>query len=216
MKVGGFSVAAGTGGIDGAFYGIGIGPSNSSDDTKIRYDGAFGPVEVGVSFTPNDENGGGNSSTDNGSFQDLVEAGVVFSPDLGDGFDITASIVGGVGDDNGGDQDFETIFAGATAGFAGFNFGAGFGSEDWGGSERDWFNVGVGAAFGGVNASVTYGYNDVEPDGGRDSEPQDLAISADTGLMPGVSLGGDLHFFDNDTGGDDDGVLGVIRIRTAW
>ena len=213
MKVTGAGVSAGTGGIDGAIFGVKIGPSNSSDDTKVRYDGSFGPVQIGVSYTPDDKNGNGAGSTDAGTFKDLIEAGVVISPNLGDGFSIKAGLVGGVGDDDTGDEDFETFMGGINVGFSNFTVGAGYGSEDWGGAETDWWNVGVAGSFGAVNASVTYGYVDEDATG---NEPTDLALSADTTLMPGVVLAGDLHFFDRDTGGEDDGTLGVIRVRTAF
>ena len=217
MKVGGFSVAAGTGGIDGAVVGIPFGPSNSGDQTKVRYDGTFGPVQVGISYTPNDSGGDQLGQTNDDSYKNLVEGGVVLAPDFGEGFDLVASIVGGIADDTGGGQDFETIMAGAQFGIAGFSFAGGIGTEDWDGDERDYFNLGVGATFGGVNTSVTYGYNDIDPNQGNDSEVQDLVVSADIGLLPGVVLAGDLHFFDfDDNGGRDDGVAGVVRLRTAF
>ena len=60
-KIGGFSVAAGTGGIDGegAVASSSIATGNSGDQTKIRYDSPeIAGFQLSVSYTPRD--GGGS------------------------------------------------------------------------------------------------------------------------------------------------------------
>lgn len=212
MKITGANIAAGTGGIDGDVIGIGIGPSNSGDATKIRYDGAFGPIQVGISYTPQNKVGNNNGNTNDNSYKDLVEAGVVFAPDFASDFDLEASVVGGIGDDDGGGQDFETIMAGIQFGIGGFSIAGGVGTEKFGtDGERDWANIGVAASFGNVNTSITAGKND-NKDGPEDD--QDIVVSADMPIVPGVTLAGDLHFFDFDQ--TDSGSAGVVRIRTSF
>ena len=41
-------------------------------------------------------------------------------------------------------------------------------------------------------------------------------LSASVGVLPGMSLNGDVSWFDRDVGNDDDGVTGVIRLRVAF
>ncbi len=53
-------------------------------------------------------------------------------------------------------------------------------------------------------------------------EPQNLVVSADVGLMPGLVLAGDVGYFDNDASGtlpgslDDDGYQAVARLGLAF
>ena len=69
--VGGQTLAAGTGGIDGSDAVIAAAPlvflSNSNDATKVRYyTPSFGGLSFGVSYTPTQENF--NSGANNGQF----------------------------------------------------------------------------------------------------------------------------------------------------
>ena len=216
MKVGGFSVAAGTGGIDGAgeVATTAIALRNSSDSTKIRYDSpVIGGLQLGISYTPDGGHGGAteNPLDNNGDAEDIIEGGAVYSGSFG-GVDVKASIVGFTADfENGGDA--SGIGGGATVGFSGFTVGGGYFTEDNDGQgDQDVWNVGVGAALGPANVSVTYGVQDI--DGGP--EPENLVVSADVGILPGVALQGDVSFFDRDVGGDDDGVTGVARLSVSF
>ena len=55
---------------------------------------------------------------------------------------------------------------------------------------------------------------DADDDAG--GEGNNLVLSASVGVLPGMSLNGDVSWFDRDAGGDDDGVTGVIRLRVAF
>ena len=96
--VGGQTIAAGTGGIDGSDAVITAAPlvflSNSNDATKIRYyTPSFGGFSLGVSYTPTQENF--NSGANNGQFfankdgawpwmpRTSVEGGLVYDGDFG-------------------------------------------------------------------------------------------------------------------------------------
>ncbi len=219
MKVGGFTVAAGTGGIDGAgeVANAGVFFDNSGDATKIiYYSPSISGFQLGVSYTPDSGHAGSTTyptSQDAGQRQNWIEAGLTYANSF-DGIDIKASLVVSSADYETGNDDFFAIGGGATIGFAGFTVGGGYFSEDDDlGGDRDIWNIGAGASLGPANFSITYAT--VDPDGGG-AEPENIVLSADMGLLPGVALQGDVSFFDNDTGGDDDGVTGVVRLHIGY
>src|SRR3954452_1646477 len=107
--IGGQTVAAGTGGIDGSDFvvagiaGEGVFPTETDDSTKIRYyTPSFGGFSLGVSFTPTVETVG--SGANNGQFiarksgpaamgaDNVVEGALVYDGDFG-GVGVKASIV---------------------------------------------------------------------------------------------------------------------------
>jgi outer membrane protein OmpU len=236
--VGGFTVGAGTGGIDGSIVdAIGTGvvkPYNSGDDTKIRYyTPSFGGFSVGVSYTPNNDGGDSIASTQTDP-QDLVEGALVYNGEIG-GVGILASAVGSFcrieNEGAGQDDDCWTWGAGAVVNLFGFRLAGGFFSQDVGPSagggsgDKDFFNLGVATTLGPVNLSVTYGQvldsNDLVVNGNELDEPMNLVFSADIGLMPGLVLAGDIGYFDNDVDvgpnkDDDDGYQAVTRLRLAF
>ena len=227
--VGGFSVAAGTGGIDGSVIDtIGTGvvkPANSDDATKIRYyTPDFGGFQAGVSYTPNAQSNGSNLASKDQLIEQWVEGALVYSGSFG-GFDITASGVGSICDNKGpGDSsDCYTYGGGLTFGLFGFNLGGGYFGQKFGEAEKQFFNAGIGYGFGPVNMSVTYGQvvnsDDLFSDTGVPlDKPRNIVVSADVGLMPGLVLAGDVGFFDNDVDGnppgnlDDNGYQAVARL----
>ena len=108
--IGGQTIAAGTGGIDGSSFvvagiaGEGVFPTETSDQTKIRYyTPSFGGFSLGVSYTPTSE--GIDSGANNGDFiankdgalamdaQDTIEGAIVYDGDFG-GVGLKASVVG--------------------------------------------------------------------------------------------------------------------------
>ncbi|MCB2010043.1 MAG: porin [Geminicoccaceae bacterium] len=214
MKIGGFSAAAGTGGIDGAgeVASVDFGLTNSSDATKVIY---YSPVvsgfQLGVSFTPDTGHAGAqeNPADNNGNLEDMVEAGATYAGSFG-GLDVKAAVVGYTADGEDGSPvgDANGIGGGASVGFAGFTFAGGYYADE----NQDNINAGVKGSFGPANVSVNYAYSDI--DGG--GEPENIVLSADVGILPGVTLAGDVSFFDRDDGGDDDGVTGVARLGVAF
>ncbi len=219
MKVGAFTLAAGTGGIDGAgeVANAGIFFDNSSDATKIIY---YSPkvsgFQVGISYTPDSGHSGSASyptdvtATDR---EDWIEAGLAYSNTFG-AVDVTASVVGSTADYETGNNDFSAFGGGVVIGFSGFSVGgAWFTENDDVGGDRDIWNVGAGASLGPANLSITYAKVDND---GAAADPTNVVFSADMGLFPGVALQGDISAFDNDTGGNDDGVTGVVRLHIGY
>jgi hypothetical protein len=230
--VGGFTVAAGTGGIDGSVIDViatgVVKPFNSDDSTKIRYyTPSFGGFQAGVSYTPNVGDNGASLAPADVEVRDMVEGALVYTGSFG-GFDITASGVGSICDNNGEGEDdnCHTYGGGLTFGLFGANLGGGYFSEQVGDAEKDFFNVGIGYGFGPVNMSVTYGQvvdsddltAEVDGETIEIGDAYNLVVSADVGLMPGLVLAGDVGFFDNDTDGDlpagldDNGYQAVVRL----
>ncbi|MEZ5865246.1 MAG: porin [Geminicoccaceae bacterium] len=232
-KLGAYTIAAGTGGIDGqgVVGAVKFAPVNSGDSTKARY---YSPTiagfSVGVSYTPN---GGveGNQVADTQSVQytDMFEGGLVYSNSFGS-LDLLASAVGiyatGMDSNTGGNNfdrdDYTGYNFGAVVGFAGFEVaGSYWGEQDAPAGNnannsvnRNGFTAGAAASFGPADLSVTYAK--VTNGGGGVGEGDNVVLSASMGLLPGMALQGDVSWFDRDAGGDDDGVTGVARVRVAF
>jgi outer membrane protein OmpU len=226
--VGGFTVAAGTGGIDGevidALEVDAVLPTNSGEATKIRYyTPSLGGLQAGVSYTPSDDDGGDTLAARGVDVRDWVEAALAYEGEAGEEAEVEASVVGSLADDGGGARPGWAWFAGAAAEVGGVEVGAGFGDEDVDGEAKRYVNAGAALGLGPARVSVTYG-RVLDTDGydgvGR---PWNLALSADGEPLEGVILAGDLVYFDNDldrdarreTGGDS-GWVWLARLEVVF
>ncbi len=213
MKVGGFSVAVGTGGIDGTVVDtfLVVGPSNSDDATKIvYYTPTLAGFQLGVSYTPSGSSNGDNLAVTNaGGLKDWFEAGLTWTGEFGD-VGITAAVVGGraKADFTARDDDLKTIFGGIQVDVFGISLAGGLGTEEVLGIDRDWYNLGAKATFGPISVSATYGQATTDPG----PDPKNLVLGAEFGVVPGVSLSGEVAFFDENRGREDDGVAGIVRL----
>lgn len=225
-QVGGDDAAVFSGGIDGVFiddYRVVAGGFDSSDATKVIYNSpVLAGFQISGSFTPHVNNvnaGQAIGTTDSGSFDDIFEGAIAYNGGFGD-LTFKASIIGLYGDYNdsdpgGDDGDFEDstklIFGGFLASYAGFGFGAGIGTAEYGFQEYDWFNVGVNTKFGPAAVSLTYGQVfDGENKAGNDKneEPFDLVLGVEVSVAPGLAVGGELAYFDGSLNSDDFDVNG--------
>jgi hypothetical protein len=228
--IGGQTIAAGTGGIDGSSFvvagirGEGVFPTETSDQTKIRYyTPSFGGFSLGASYTPTSNvldsgaNNGQNIANKNGAGamqgENTFEGALVYDGDLG-GVGLTASVVGlygslknGAEDDIAaggfGDDNYWNVVGGAALDIYGFKLAGSVGEDNLGELRHDFMTAGIGAALGPVNASVTYAYiwdanSDFEDAEGYD-KPYNLVFSADVPLAPGLALQGDVAYFNIDT-----------------
>ena len=207
LKTGAYSIAAGTGGIDGDSYitTVAITIPNSGDATKITYlsptEALFG-FTAGVSFTPDTGSSGQDTATDNdGDLENVVELGAQYALSLA-GFDVALGATGIIANGEPGADDVEGYSVGASTGVFGFQVAGSYFETD----DIDGWNIGVGGTFGPADASVNYGYSDA----GGGAEPETLVFSASLGLLPGVTLQGDVALFTN--ADDDDGIAGVTRL----
>lgn len=235
-SIGAYTIAANTGGIDGDVISSvaisSVRPSNTDDSTKIRYyTPSFGGFQFGVSYTPNVavvNSGAGNGdsiATRDVEATDVVEGALTYKGDFA-GLGVQASVVGSWGhiqnaDLADGDDKYWTYYGGAATDVFGFKVAGGFGDENVGGLERTYFNAGVGAGFGPVNVSLNYG-KVLDSSGYAADKPSIWVAGADVGLMPGLVLGGEVSYVDNDlsgsdqNAGDDKGWAWLANLRLAF
>jgi outer membrane protein OmpU len=243
--VGGQTIAAGTGGIDGSDAVISAAPvvflTNTSDATKIRYyTPSFGGFSLGVDYTPTQTDLG--SGANNGSsfaFKDgdlamdaknIVEGGLIYDGEFG-GTAFLASVVGVYGELKNdaetlfGDEQWWGVQGGASVDLFGFKLAGSVATDNVGDTTRDFFTAGIGWGYGPLNTSVTYGqiFNtnaDFDEATGIGDSAYNLVFSADIALAPGLVLAGDVSTFDNDTtedfGTGDKGWTAVGSVRLAF
>jgi outer membrane protein OmpU len=199
MGIGGEDAQAGTGGIDGDTTNLEpiFEVPETGDTAKASY---FTPriagFQLGASWTP--DNGDGLTDDTDGEQENIVGAGVNWVGALGP-LDLTVAGTGIMGENEGDGDDLEAWEAGALAGFGGLSFGAKYGQLlDL--DEGQFMNAGIKYGFGAANASV--GFTRFEPDDGEENNV--FYVSGDVGLMPGVTLKGDVSYATDDPGADDD------------
>ena len=221
--IGGQTIAAGTGGIDGSDAVVTAAPVvfllNTDDATKIRYyTPSFSGFSVGVSYTPTQERI--DSGANNGQFfankdgglamegQNVFEGGLIYDGEIG-GVGIEASVVGLYGElKNDGEEDFGGdewwgVQGGVAVDLFGFNIAGSIATDNVGDTERNFFTAGVGYDFGDFDTSITYGQifdanADFEEASGIGDSAYNLVFSADYRLVRGLVLAGDVAVFDND------------------
>ena len=223
-KITAANIAAGTGGIDGQgvvgsvpFFHI-----NSGDSTKIRYDSpSIAGFTIHGSYTPNAGIQGNRVAPKaNVDYEDWVELALVYTGSFG-GFDLQAGGTYSFNNGKRGVDDFTGWNVGAIVGFQGFRVAGSFWDEDdsptgvaGARNDRTGYTLGAAASLGPADLSVTWA--DVI-DADNNVEGQNLVVSASMGVLPGMSLHGDVSFFDRDLPvADDDGVTGVVRLRVAF
>lgn len=217
-KIGAYNIAAGTGGIDGqgVVAPVRFAPINSGDSTKIRYDSpSIAGFTIHGSFTPAGGNEGNSIAQDGATdYQEWVETALVYTGSFG-GLDLQLGGTLAFNNGKNGADDYMGANLGAIVGFSGFRVAGSIWQDDDGPiGDTTGFTAGAAAALGPANLSVTYA-NVIDQDG-NNGEGQNLVLSASMGLLPGMSLNGDVAFFDRDVGGNDDGVTGVVRLRVAF
>jgi outer membrane protein OmpU len=219
MFVGAEDAQAGTGGIDGDTRNLGqIQFPDMGDDIKSTY---FTPriagFQLGASFTPDgdDNNNGLGSNAFNGgdARKNAIGGGVNWVGVLGP-VDLTLSAVGNWADVKGGNatqsdagfkDDAKAWAIGGLLGFGGLGFGVSF--NDFEGpqetQEGQLISFGLSYGFGPANVSVGY-----EHDWNDNLDNTNVfVVSGDIGLLPGVTLKGDVSWNTDDPFKevDDDG-----------
>jgi len=221
-KVTAANIAAGTGGIDGAgavstvdFFHIDSGLS-----TKIRYDSpSIAGFTLHGSFTPNAGTRGSTiKSKAADQYEDWVELALVYTGSFGD-LDLQAGGTYSFNQGKRGVDDFQGFNLGAVVGFQGFRIAGNYWEEDdsptgIGGARNDRKGYALAAAASLGPADLSISWADIV-DADSNEEGQNLVLSATMGLLPGLTLEGDVSFFDRDLQGtgSDDGVAGVVRLN---
>ncbi|MDG1286018.1 MAG: porin [Rickettsiales bacterium] len=236
------NIARGTGGIDGdwtyfanptgasfittpallAEHGstLAYGSEAFYNSNKINYySPRFSGFQVGLSYTPDlDDRGQLVARTDTvGSFGDVIEAGLSYEGDLA-GFGIAAAATGIWGDaEIAGAQDLEGWNAGLATSYMGVALAGSYG--DWGdtlgaSTSADYYTLGAAYDFGPFGASVTWLDSEVGT-----SDFNNLVVSADYSLAPGLTPYAEVSFFDADAAGtasDNDGSVVIIGTELAF
>jgi outer membrane protein OmpU len=226
--VGGQTIAAGTGGIDGSDLVVAAAPVvflfNTNDATKVRYyTPSFSGFSVGVSYTPTQTRI--DSGANNGQFiarkngdsamqgENVVEGGLIYDGEIA-GVGLETSVVGlygelvNGGEDGFGGSDWWGVQGGAALDLFGFKLAGSVATQSIGDQDQSFFTAGIGYGFGPVNTSITYGQifdtnADWDEGQGVGDSAYNVVFSADYALAPGLVLAGDVAVFDNDAVGDD-------------
>lgn len=217
MFTGGKNAQAGTGGIDGDANNLAsaINVQNTGDTTKATYfTPRIGGFQLGASFIPDTGDDGGDDS--GGDFEDAFGVGGNWAGSFS-GVDLTLSAVGIFGESEGGGDDVADYAIGGLLGAGGLTFGASWIQRtDF--NEADLIQLGLKYSFGAASASIGYMYADVDA---LDDEQNVIVVSGDVGLMPGVTLKGDISYNSDDPGADDgadqdDTWAGVISVQMNY
>jgi hypothetical protein len=219
-KISAANIAAGTGGIDGqgVVAPVQFANINTGDSTKIRYDSpSIAGFTIHGSFTPGAGNNGGIGNSivqdDLTDYQDWVETALVYTGSFG-GLDLQAGGTFGFNSGENGANDYTGFSLGTIIGFSGFRVAGSYWSDDDGpAGDESGYTAGAAATLGPADLSVTWA--DIV-DADNNEEGNNLVLSASVGVLPGMSLQGDVAWFDRDAGGNDDGVTGVARLRVAF
>lgn len=229
-KIGAYNIAAGTGGIDGqaVVASVRFAPINTSDSTKIRYDSpSLAGFTLHGSFTPNNGLEGNNVVGADPNYEDWTELALVYTNSFG-GFDVQAGGTYAFNSGKNGADDYDGFNVGTTLGYAGFQFSGSYwedhdapliGGVGTQSGDLKGYTLGAAATLGPVDTSITWAQitdADTGVDAEGDNEGHNLVLSGSVGILPGMSLNGDVSWFDRDAGGDDDGVTGVVRLRVAF
>ncbi len=199
MFVGGEDAQSGTGGVDGDTANLAtvINVRNTDDATKATY---FTPrmagFQLGASFTPDTTDNQGTKN--NSGVENSIGVGGNWVGAFGD-IDLTLSAVGIVGkgetidDTNGSVGDVRDYSVGGLLGFGELSFGATWGqlTKD---DEARFINLGLEYSFGSASASLGYSRNWIDDQDNLNV----FVVSADYGLMPGVTLEGDVSWNTDD------------------
>jgi outer membrane protein OmpU len=228
MGIGAADAQAGTGGIDGDTTNLVQFESlDTGDNTKATY---FTPriagFQLGASFAPDD----GDGVTDNdGGFENNVSGGANWVGALGP-LDLTvaATAIWGQkepGPPGAGTDDNDDLFswdAGVLLGFGGLSAGVnGWQNTDPNSIEAYGIAGGLKYGFGAANVSVGYALEDPQGDAPGDTNNFFVA-SGDVGLLPGVTLKGDVSYATDDPNAHadeddpDDTIAGIVTVQLDY
>jgi hypothetical protein len=205
MFLGGHTVAAGTGGIDGDAENLGkVKVTDSGDAAKASY---FTPrlfgLQLGLSLTP-------DTGDDDDDIENHVGVGVNYLMSVGE-TELGLAAVSSFGDaEDPDDEELSSIAFGGIAEINDLAFGAGYGKDDDQGDRLEFATFGIGYDYGPGDVSVGYNLVDSEEDG----DMHVFALSADYLLFPGVVLKGDAVY--NATQGAADTIAQVVTVELNY
>ncbi|WP_191058580.1 porin [Geminicoccus harenae] len=219
-------IAAGTGGIDGdfnpAFNGSNgfdsvytfVVPLSGAATKIVYYTPEIAGFQAGVSFAPDDDAGGLVSQiNDRTGDRDHLEGAVTYRGAFA-GVDLLAGVTGSAGKTEDGD-DFNGISGGLSFGLFGFNLAGAYGYNGGDVPDVNWWNVGIGGAFGPAKLALEYSTANGDSTNGIttvETDPTAIVLSGTMGIMPGVSFLTELGMYDSDLPGSDDSFAGLVAV----
>jgi hypothetical protein len=233
LALGGFSVAVASGGIDSDYIGTFEVTTieGTGDATKVVY---FPPEMAGlaaaISYTPVAESSGQDlARTDTGFLKDVLEVGTEHAAEIGE-LDVLTGLTALWGrfdtDAEIGGRSAWALQAGVMVEHDDYGLAAGFGTEDLGGFERSWVNIGAAWLQEPLALSLTYGrvVRAASPDGLRSGQPWNLVLGAEVTVLPGLVTSMELAWFDDSRidddadhfSQDDAGILGLARLGLSF
>lgn len=244
MKIGAYTIAVGTGGIDGTVVDANAPvlvdfSRNREDATKIiYYSPSFSGFQLGISYLPDSSEGdqlavAPDTSQDPAlNLDDVVTAGLAYTSVLGD-VGIRASIVG-VTAPSEFDETFG-VYTGAAIDISGFSIAGGVGMRrtatklkrtpavpnpnDEDDFHRNFYNIGAAYQFDRYAVSVNYGRAISDRGHANSTRVEDLVFGAEVALMPGLVLSTEVAKFrlgGTDTAQRPDPDLAAEGTRRAW
>jgi predicted porin len=205
----------------------------ASDANKITYfTPRFGGFQLGVSYTPNIDNRGGNTqsaglntSNDAGEYNNLFGIGANFVESF-NGIDVAVSAGyehGQLEQNLGGAlEDGDSYSVGANIGYAGFTVGGSYATSDnglKGSNDATFWDAGVSYGTGPWSVSFTYANGELENGAGLGEDERDqFEVGASYKLSAGVTVVGSLQYFDenNDSTVDIDGWGAAVGTKLSF
>ncbi len=179
MSLGAWSIAVGTGGLDGTLVDLESTTfvGNTGDSTKIiYYSPTIAGFQLGVSYTPHTSSNGNDFAVTNANgindVQDMVDAGVTYAGSFG-AMDVKASVVGDVGRAQSGSGNTKGIQPGVVLSFGKLSVAGAYGWDETNDARHSFYNVGAAYPIGPVALSINWGqvldtnnsYRNNQPDG---------------------------------------------------
>jgi outer membrane protein OmpU len=224
MGIGAADAQAGTGGVDGDTTNlVQFEDLDTADVSKATY---FTPrvagFQLGASFAPDSGVDAASVQDDNGNLENIIMGGVNWVGALG-AMDLSVGATGLhsqvepgiVGQDT---DDVNSYSVGALLGFGGFELGANAGQNLTNNTlENDFIAGGLKYGFGAANVSVGYVYNNPN----EADSTNFFVASGDVGLLPGVTLKGDVSYNTDDPGAHEDGetddtIAGIVTMQLDY
>jgi hypothetical protein len=247
LKVDASTIARATGGIDGDWYDfVNVTPGGVSgaaafvirpdlpaahargvaeDATKITYySPRFSGVQLGVSFTPDQGDGGtaaGFTGELNGDQENVWGIGASYAGQF-ENVAVEVSATGEFGDaELAGTEDVAAYNLGVVLGFQGFSAAGSYGDWDDSGlatgssTESDYWTLGAAYETGPFGVSVTY----LESEFADTNEFQNVVVGADYQLAAGLVPYVEVSFFEFDqpgAGADNDGTVVLVGTELSF
>jgi outer membrane protein OmpU len=232
-----FAPVVGIGQVDGDFADFGapdvlIKPVDSGDSTKLTYyTPRIAGFQAGVSYAPQIDDGGDSvvlnglddEDAGGGLYDDVVELGVSYATDIA-GFSVaagggwtfasakeTTDLLGNPIDE----EDLNSWGGGVQVGFGGFTVGGGYIRADLTGEDADGWNAGASYENGPWGVAVQY--SDYDTGGLASADASLISGGATYTLAPGLTVSGDLGWYDvEQVGEDNEGWVGILSTRVAF